>query len=373
MGAFAARRSLKNSASIRERMRKRGALMGTNQFQREFATETKLEDFMTEPSRGLVVDLEQVEGDLMILGVGGKMGPTLARLAKRAFEASNSDRRVIAVSRFSNSDHRQFLEEVGVETIACDLMDPGATNRLPDCPNIVYLVGMKFGTTGGEAKTWAINTIPPANVCRRFPDSRIVALSTGNVYPFTAVESGGPKETDPVDPVGEYAQSALARERVFQFFSEENDTRMAIVRLNYAIDLRYGVLVDLAEKILHGNPIDLSMGYVNIIWQGDANDRILRMLARCSSPPEVLNLTGGETLSVRNLAIRLGERMGKPAIFSGEEADRALLSNAAKSVDWFGPPRVGVDSMIDWVADWLQSGHPTLGKPTHFETRDGRF
>lgn len=347
--------------------------MGTNPTPREFATEKDLEDFMTEPSCELVEDLERVEGDLMILGVGGKMGPTLARLAKRAFGASNPNRRVIAVSRFSNPDHRRSLESVEVETIACDLMDPEATNRLPDCPNIVYLVGMKFGTTGGEAKTWAINTIPPANVCRRFPKSRIVALSTGNVYPFTAVESGGPKESDPVGPVGEYAQSALARERVFQFFSEENETPMAIIRLNYAIDLRYGVLVDLAEKILHGNPIDLSMGHVNLIWQGDANERILRMLVRGASPPAVLNLTGAETLSVRTLAARLGERLSRPAVFAGEEADRALLSNAAKSLEWFGPPRVGVEPMIDWVANWLQSGRPTLGKPTHFETRDGRF
>ncbi|MCA9436849.1 MAG: NAD(P)-dependent oxidoreductase [Candidatus Omnitrophica bacterium] len=338
-----------------------------------FENEEELEEFMTRPSAGLIEDLSKMEGDLILLGVGGKMGPTLARLAKRALLEAGNSNRVIGVSRFSNPAHRETLEQFEVETISCDLLDPDAVHQLPDAPNVIFLVGMKFGTTGSEAKTWAVNTITPSNMARRYEQSRIVALSTGNVYPLTEVSSGGPTERDLVGPVGEYAQSALARERVFQYFSEENGIPMAIIRLNYAIDVRYGVLLDIGKKVLAGHPIDLTMGYANVIWQGDANKRILRSLRHCASPPEVINLTGTQAISVREAAVEFGRRMEQSPIFVGEESESALLSNASKYAKLFGEPETRVDRMIGWIAEWLKQGGETLDKPTHFETRDGKF
>ncbi len=338
-----------------------------------FNDSEELEEFMTRPTPALVQAMLRVDGDVMVLGVGGKMGPTLARLAKRAMDEAQIDNRVIGVSRFSNPDHQRQLERFGVETIPCDLLNPEEVGALPQVPNIIFLVGMKFGTTGGEAQTWAINTITPANVCRHFKQSRIVALSTGNVYPLTPVDSGGPNETDPVGPIGEYAQSALARERVFEYFSVANGIPMTVVRLNYAIDLRYGVLLDLAQKGKQQSKIDLSMGFANVIWQGDANERILRCLEHCASPPEVLNLTGDEVLSVRNLAEKIGERLGVAPVFVGDEATNALLSDASKSREWFGNPNVTIDRMIEWVVCWIEHGGETFGKLTHFEVRDGKF
>ena len=338
-----------------------------------FSSEEELEEFLSRPSKVLIETLSQMEGDLMVLGVGGKMGPTLARQAKRAFAESGKANRVFGVSRFSQPDQRTRLEDQGIETISCDLLNPEEVGQLPRAPNLVFLVGTKFGTTGGEARTWAINTLTPSNVCRHFSDSRIVALSTGNVYPLTRVDGGGPRETDPVGPLGEYAQSALGRERVFEFFSSEKGIPVVLVRLNYAIDLRYGVLVDIAQKILNREPIDLTMGYLNLIWQGEANERILRSFCHCSSPPEKLNLTGAEVLSLRNLAEQMGRSLNLSPSFHGREAPTALLSNAGKSIEWFGPPQISVDRMIDWTADWVRNGGLLLEKPTHFETRDGRF
>ena len=338
-----------------------------------FIDEQELEEFMSRPSKDLLEDLSRIEGDILILGVGGKMGPTLARLAKRALVETGRKNRVIGVSRFTNPNHRKELEGHGVETISADLLDPDQVRELPNVSNVIYLVGMKFGTTGAESKTWAVNTITPTNVCRHFNCTRIVALSTGNVYPLTTVHSSGPTEADPVGPIGEYAQSALARERLFQYFSEEKGIPISILRLNYAIDVRYGVLVDIAQKVRQGLPIDLSMGFANVIWQGDANERILRSLHHCAKPAEVLNLTGSDIVSIRELAINFAERFKTSPVLIGEESGTALLSNPAKSEKRWGKPRVALDQMVDWVSRWVEMGGSTLGKPTHFEARDGKF
>jgi len=336
-------------------------------------TVAQLDDVMTTPSSALIEDLRRIEGDLLVLGVAGKMGPTLAVLAKRAFAEAGKDNRVIGVARFSRGDLRGRLESAGVQTIAADLLAPTVLDRLPEVPNVIFLVGQKFGSTGNEPLTWAMNVFLPGLVADRFRQSRIVALSTGNVYPFTPVDSGGPDETAPVGPVGEYAQSCLGRERMFQYFSGLHGTPTALIRLNYAIDLRYGVLLDIATRVQAGTPIDLSMGHVNVIWQGDANEAILRSLLLTSSPPLILNLTGPGVLSVRELAQGLGRRLGREPVFTGSEAPTALLSNAGEYVRRLGPPRVSVERMLDWVAHWVRIGGETLNKPTHYDARDGKF
>jgi hypothetical protein len=337
------------------------------------ASVAQLEDVMTAPPPELVSALSRLEGDLLILGVAGKMGPTLAVLARRALEAAGSKARVIGVARFSRGDLRERLERAGVATMTADLLAPGALQSLPDAPNVVYLVGQKFGSTGNEPLTWAMNVYLPGLVADRYRNSRIVALSTGNVYPFTPVDSGGPTEASPVGPVGEYAQSCLGRERMFQYFSGLHGTPGVLVRLNYAIDLRYGVLLDLATKVHTGVPIDLAMGHVNVIWQGDANEAVLRSFDLASSPPAFLNLTGPDVLSVRELAGNLGCRLGRAPVFSGTEAPIALLSNAGKYALQLGGPRVPVERMLDWVAHWVRIGGETLNKPTHYDSRDGKF
>lgn len=332
-----------------------------------------LDRVLSDPSQRLLDDLKALEGDLLLLGVAGKMGPSLAMLAKRAFDKLGRGQKVIGVSRFSKPEYRTLLEEHGIETIAADLMDDEALAALPDAPNVIYLAGTKFGTSGNECFTWAMNSYLPGRVAARFPEANIVAFSTGNVYPFSDVDSGGPTEEDPVGPVGEYAQSCLGRERIFEFFSKTKKTPVLIYRLNYAIDLRYGVLHEIASSVHEGRPIDLTMGYVNVIWQGDANEIALRSLKHCSSPAAVLNVTGPETLSVRWLAQEFGKRMEKEPVFSGEESKTALLSNASRSVDLFGEPRVSVKEMIDWTADWVMNDRETLNKPTHFQQREGKF
>jgi nucleoside-diphosphate-sugar epimerase len=333
----------------------------------------QLEQVMAEPSPALVESLGKLKGDILVLGVAGKMGPTLAMLARRAVEEAGTGAKVTGVARFSRGDLRDRLEKAGVRTIAADLLAPGVLDSLPDAANVVFLVGQKFGSTGNEPLTWAMNVYLPGLVADRFRNSRIVALSTGNVYPFTPVDSGGATEQTPVGPVGEYAQSCLGRERMFHHFSSIHGTPNVLVRLNYAIDLRYGVLLDIATKVHAGKPIDLSMGYANVIWQGDANEAVLRCLEHASTPPEVLNLTGPDTLSVRELATAFGRRFGRDPIFAGQEAPNALLSNAGKYVRWMGPPRVRVECMLDWVAHWVQIGGETLNKPTHYDARDGKF
>lgn len=334
---------------------------------------TQLEDLLSQPTPGVVDTMGRLEGDLMVLGVGGKIGPSLTRMARRADEEAGIQRRIFGVARFSAPDLRQRLEGWGIETVACDLLDRDGLAALPDVPNILYLPAQKFGTTGQEGRTWAMNTYLAGMVCERFPRSRIVAYSTGNVYALTPVDSGGPAEETPLDPVGEYAMSAMGRERMFQFFSEKFRIPVAIVRLNYAVEMRYGVLVDIAQKVLAEQPVDLTMGYFNVIWQGDSNAMTLGCFDHAASPPFALNVTGTETLSVRNCAEQFGQRMNKTVTFTGEEADTALLSNAAKSSELFGPPTVTVDQMIDWITDWLQRGGETHNKPTHFQARNGKF
>lgn len=335
-------------------------------------TETELEDRLSAPTPQVIETLSQLDGDLLILGVAGKMGPSLARMARRACDASGINRRVIGVSRFTAGGERE-LEAHGVETSRCDLMDRRAVEQLPKRQNVVYMAGRKFGSTGNEALTWAANAYLPALICEVLEPRRVVAFSTGNVYGLVPVDSGGSRESDPPAPAGEYAMSCLGRERLFEHFSRERDIPMALIRLNYACDLRYGVLVDVASKVWRGVEIDVTMGYVNTIWQGDANAMTLSAFGHVSTPPWVVNVTGPERLSIRSVARAMGARFGKPARCTGRESPTALLSNPARAVETLGAPMVSADTLIEWVADWVARGGRSLHKPTHFESRDGRF
>ena len=332
--------------------------------------EQELEDLLSRPSEADKAAMRDLGGDLLILGVSGKMGPSLALRAKRAAPANA---RVIGVSRFSSEANRRLLEDAGIETIPADLLDEGALPRLPDVPNVIHMAARKFGSTGDEAPTWAMNAYLPARVAERFQSSRIVAFSSGNVYPLSPVAQGGSTETAPLEPVGEYAMSAVARERLLTYMSKTHGTPMAILRLNYAVETRYGVLLDIGTRVFERKPIDLGMGCANVIWQGDANSICLRSFAHCSSPPFVLNLTGPETLSVRWIATRFGQILGVEPVYEGEERTTALLNNAARSFRLFGYPTVSADELIEWTAQWIGAGGRTLGKPTHFEARDGKF
>ncbi|MCS7315620.1 MAG: NAD(P)-dependent oxidoreductase [Bryobacterales bacterium] len=336
-------------------------------------TEEELEERLSRPNPADVEFMRRLEGDLLILGVAGKMGPSLARRARRAADEAGVRMRVVGVARFSNPRVREELEAAGVETIGADLLDDDQLRALPDFPNVIYMAARKFGTTGNECLTWALNTYLPGRVAERFRRSRIVAFSSGNVYPLVPVAQGGPTEATPPDPVGEYAQSVLGRERMFEYFSARYGTPVALLRLNYAIDLRYGVLVDIARRVYERRPVQLAMGMVNVIWQGDANSVALRALGLCETPPAVLNVTGPETVSVRSLARRFGERFGVEPIFEGTEAPTALLSDASRCHRLFGYPEVSLEQMIEWVADWIRSGGALWDKPTHFEVRDGKF
>ena len=332
-----------------------------------------LEELLSRPTVELVETMRRLEGDLIFLGVGGKIGPSLARMARRASDLAGVPRRILGVARFSSPQLRHALEAQGIETLACDLLDRAALHALPDAPNVVYLAAMKFGSTGQEALTWAMNCYLPGMVCEKYRGSRIVAYSTGNVYPMTSPESGGPTEDTPPAPIGDYAMSCLGRERIFSYFSQSLGIPVALLRLNYSHEMRYGVMVDLAQNIVAGREIDLTMGYFNAIWQGDSNAMTLRALEHVASPPRIINLAGLETLSVRRVAEQLGERLGKPVMFRGAEAADALLSNGRLGCELLGRPQVTVEKMIDWIADWQRRGGPTLGKPTHFQTRDGKF
>ena len=336
-------------------------------------SEELLEERLSRPSPADISAVASLEGDLLILGAGGKMGPSLANLARRAIQEAGLKKRVIAVARFSAAAARNLLSQAGVETISCDLLEAESLARLPDVPNVIYMAARKFGTTDSEYLTWAMNTYLPATVADRFRSSRIVAFSTGNVYPLRKIAAGGAIETSELKPVGEYAQSALGRERLLQYMSEKWKTPVAILRLNYAIDLRYGVLSDIARAVFEKRSVDVGMGLVNVIWQGDANSVCLRSLAHCSSPPAVFNVSGPETLSIRYLASEFGKRFGVDPIFVGEESETALLTNAAKAHQLFGYPSVTVYQLIDWTAHWIQSGGSSLNKSTRFEVRDGKF
>jgi nucleoside-diphosphate-sugar epimerase len=325
------------------------------------------------PSEKDVAAMRSLEGDLLILGVGGKMGPSLARRARRAIDLAGVRKRVIGVARFSNGGLARELDSAGVETIQSDLLDTGALAALPDVPNVIFMAAKKFGTTGAEHSTWAMNTFLPGLVAERYCASRIVAFSTGNVYPLRPIEQGGAIETTPVAPVGEYAQSALGRERMFEYGSDRWRTPVTLLRLNYAVELRYGVLLDIGLAVKEGRPVDLRMGVVNVIWQGDANSVCLRSFAHCQTPPLVLNLTGPETLPVRYIAERFAAHFNVQPVWQGVESPNALTSNASKVQQLFGYPSVTPNDIIDWTADWIARGGTTLNKPTHFQTRDGKF
>ncbi|MFS0723203.1 NAD(P)-dependent oxidoreductase [Paenibacillus sp. 1P07SE] len=334
----------------------------------------QLEELLSTPSEALIRDLSTIDGDIMVLGAGGKMGPSLSRLAARTVrEGGLGDRRIIAVSRFSSTEARQELEAAGVETIACDLLDDSELTQLPQAANILYMAGNKFGTTGNEHFTWAMNTYLPGRVATHFQDSRIVVFSSGNIYPFMPVGSGGADESVAPEPLGEYAQSCLGRERIFEYHGRKNGTLMAMYRLNYAVDLRYGVLLEIARAVHEGRPVDVTMGHANVIWQGDANAMALRCLTLCSAPPAIVNITGPETVSIRWAAHAFGQRMGKEPQIVGSESDTALLNNASRSHQLLGYPEVSLLQMIDWLSEWVQAGGMTWNKPTHFQQRKGKF
>jgi nucleoside-diphosphate-sugar epimerase len=339
----------------------------------EVKTDAELEEILSRPTEDDIRDLHRLEGDILVLGVGGKMGPSLAFRAIRASREAGVNRKVIAVARFSNKALVEQLRSAGIETIAADLLDSRAVRELPDAENIVYMAARKFGTAGEESLTWATNAYLPGLVADRYRGSRIAAWSTGNVYPLSPANSNGPTEESPLGPIGEYAQSALARERVFEYFSRVHGVPTSILRLNYAVELRYGVLIDLAQKIVAKRPIDLGMGMVNVIWQGYANSVCLRSLLHCSTPPFVLNLTSLESYSVRWLADQLGNEMGIEPVFTGNPGEMALLSDATRCHQMFGPSPVPTQQMITWVAKWVRSGGEVWNKPTHFEVKDGKF
>ena len=333
----------------------------------------ELEDCLSEPPPGAVKAMERLDGDILLLGIAGKMGPSLACMAKRASELAGKRRRIIGVARFSSPEKESELQASGIETIRCDLLDETAVQKLPEVPNVIFMAGMKFGSTGQESLTWAMNTYLPAVVCRKFSRSRIVAFSTGNVYGLVPVAKGGAVETNTPNPVGEYAMSCLGRERIFEHFSRVHKMPVTIIRLNYACELRYGVLVDLALQIQADKPVDLGMGWFNIIWQGDANAMTLQCFDCAASPPCSLNVTGPEILNVRETSEKLARRMNKRASFTGTESSTALLNNAQVAFRRFGPPRIAAEELINHVADWVAAGGLTLGKPTHFESREGKF
>ena len=335
--------------------------------------DAQLEDLLSTPSPGAIDAMQHISGDVLLLGAGGKMGPSLARMLVRASNAAGIPRRVMAVSRFGTPGLSTDLNEDGIETIAGDLLDPEFVNQLPDAPHVVFMTGTKFGTSSGASATWAMNVWVPSLVCQRFRSSRILAFSTGNVYPFVPVESGGATEEEALNPVGEYGMSALGRERMFEYFSLRDSIPLSIVRLNYAVEMRYGVLVDLARKVLAGEPIDLSMGHANVIWQGDANAMVLQALADAASPPFVINVAGPEVFAVQDVCARFGELLERQVEFTGQPAANALLNNACRACEHYGLPRVSLDTIVRWTADWLRRGGTTWGKPTHFEVRDGKF
>ena len=332
--------------------------------------EAELEELLSRPTPALARLLATVPGDLLVLGAGGKMGPSLARMARRA----DPSRRVVAVSRWTDRAAADALEAQGVETLGADLLDPRALAALPDAPNVVFMAGQKFGTTGNPSATWAMNAAVPAFVAERYAGARTVVFSTGNVYALTSPERGGASESDPPAPVGEYAYSCLARERIFAAAAARHGTPVAIVRLNYAHDLRYGVLTDLALRVARGEPVGLAMGYVNVIWQGDANVFALAALAYAAAPePFVVNVAGTETHRVADLARALGTRLGVTPTFEGAEGRDALLSDASRMRTLLDHPLMPIDLLLDWVAAWVRAGGHLLGKPTNFERRDGRF
>lgn len=333
----------------------------------------QLEAHLSGPSKELIEMFGRLKGDILFLGVNGKIGRSLAMMARRATIESGVDRRIIGLARFKSEADRQFFEKEGIETISGDLLDQEFISSLPKVENVIFLAGMKFGATENISLTWAINVYVPAMVAEHFSSSRIVAYSTSCVYPLTEVSSKGAAESDPAVPLGEYAQSTLGRERMFEYGTKKNGNPSVLIRLSYAVEMRYGVLVDIGLKVKNDLAVDLCMGYFNVIWQGDANNQVLRSLEQCQSPANILNITGPEVLSVRDVAEKFGKLFGKVPAFTGQEAKTALLIKTDKSVKLFGKPEVSVDQVISWLADWISEDGEMLGKPTHFEVRDGKY
>ena len=336
-------------------------------------TEEKLNELLTEPSPALVEDMKKIKGDIMVLGAGGKMGPTLCVLAKRAIERAGVEKRVIAVSRFTDAIATELLHKNNVETISCDLLNVEQLHALPEVENVIYMAGRKFGTDGQEWQTWAMNATLPAFVAEKFKKSNIVVFSSGNLYPIIPLADGGSRECDRPGPIGEYPMSCLARERAFEFAANRYGTKIFIYRLNFAVDLRYGVLYDMADRIMRGEPISIKTPCLNCIWQGSANEIALRGLLHAASPVKIMNVTGPETLSIKKAALQLGEYLGKEPIFDGEAGTDAYLNDSAEAMETFGYPAVSMRTLIRWQAEWILDGGRSLGKPTHFEERKGSY
>lgn len=338
------------------------------------ADEPALEERLSRPDRRAIDALARCPGDVVVLGAGGKMGPSLARMLRRASDAAgDTGRRIHAVARWSSPEAERLVAESGVETVRCDLLDRAPLAALPDAPNVVFMAGQKFGTTDAPYRTWAMNALVPALCAERYPDARTVVFSTGNVYPLSRADGPGSREADPLTPLGEYANSCVARERLYEHASVTRGTPVATLRLNYAVDLRYGVLVDVARRVWTGEPVDVTMGWVNVVWQGDANALAIAALAEASSPPFVVNLTGPERLRVRDVAEDLGHLLGRAPVIVGEEAGDALLSDTSRLHQSLGAPEVPYDTLVRWVAEWIARGGRLLAKPTGFERRDGRY
>jgi nucleoside-diphosphate-sugar epimerase len=333
----------------------------------------QLEELLSRPSQEVVETVANLDGDFLFLGIAGKIGPSLATMVGRACKEAGVQKKIIGVSRFSDKTQKKQLEALGVETIAGDLMEPGFLDSLPQVKNVIFLAGMKFGSEDNLALTWAVNAYLPAMVAEKFKNSRIVAFSTGCVYPLVDIKSGGSLETDMPMPSGEYAQSCLGRERMFEYGSKKYNTPVAILRLNYAVEMRYGVLVDIAYKIKNELPVDLQMGFANIIWQGDANAMTIQAFNHVQSPAKILNITGPETFSVRQVAEKFAVIMNKKALFTGTESETALLNNATHAHRLFGYPKISLEQVVYWIADWVKREKELLNKPTHFEVRDGKY
>ncbi len=340
---------------------------------KKITTEEQLEELLSRPTAEVVALIGELDGDIMFLGIAGKIGPSLALMVKRACDEAGVTKKIIGVSRFRDPKVKAQIVLNGIEILQGDLLDREFLESLPRVKNVFYLAGMKFGSEDNLSLTWAMNSYLPALVAEHFQESRIVAYSTGSIYPFVAVVSGGSLETDRPDPVGEYAQSCLARERMFEYAGERYGTSLVIIRLNYSVELRYGVLVDIAVKIKNKQPVDLTMGYFNMIWQGDANNMVIRSLSYAANPARVFNITGREILSVREIAGEFGRLFGVEPILHGEEAETALLSDSSLAYNLLGNPQLQASQVIQWVVHWIQDNKRLLGKPTHFEVRDGKY
>lgn len=335
--------------------------------------ENQLENLLSKPYPEDIEAVAKYKGDLIVLGAGGKMGPTLVQRAVRAFREAGRSDSVYAVSRFSDSRTAHRLEQEGAAVISADLLDEESLFSLPECPHVIYMAGVKFGTSGNEAMTWTMNSYLPGRIAQKFKESSIIAFSTGNVYPLVSIDSRGSLESDPTEPVGEYAQSCLGRERVFTYFSKRYDLPALLLRLNYAVEPRYGVLLDIGKKVFEEKPVSVQMGYVNVVWQGDANSVTLRAFPQASVPAKILNVTGPETLSVREIARKFGNLFDREPILVDTEAPTALLSDASRCHELFGQPRFSIDQVLELVAAWIEEGGRTLSKPTKFEVRNGKF